>query len=44
MRFRVTKTDMLSGSPKLPWMATYRCEILAVEPLPAPAPKAAHKR
>ena len=28
MRFRVTKTDMLSGSPKLPWMATYRCEIL----------------
>ncbi|HEX4235939.1 MAG TPA: hypothetical protein VH041_16735 [Caldimonas sp.] len=45
MRFRVVKTDLLSGSPKLPWMATYRCEILAVEPLPTPpAPKAAHKR
>ncbi|HEY2188896.1 MAG TPA: hypothetical protein VGH48_10065 [Caldimonas sp.] len=46
MRFRVAKTDMLSGSPKLPWMATYRCEILAVEPLPAaaPTPHAARKR
>ncbi|HEY2560383.1 MAG TPA: hypothetical protein VGI48_11790 [Caldimonas sp.] len=44
MRFRVVKTDMLSGSPKLPWMATYRCEILAVEPLPAAAPHAARKR
>jgi hypothetical protein len=44
MRFRVVKTDLLSGSPKLPWMATYRCEILAVEPLPAPAPHGARKR
>ena len=41
-RFRVAKTDMLSGSPTLPWMATYRCEILAFEPIavapPAHAP------
>jgi len=44
MRFRVAKTDMLSGSPKLPWMATYRCEILAVEPLPAPAAQTARRR
>ena len=43
-RFRVVKTDMLSGSPKLPWMVTYRCEILAVEPVPAPAPPPARRR
>jgi len=39
-RFRVVKTDSSSGSPSLPWMTTYRCEILAVEPLAAPAPPA----
>ena len=43
-RFRVVKTDLLSGSPKLPWMATYRCEILAVEPLPGQAPPARRRR
>ena len=32
-RFRVVKNDVVSGSPALPWMATYRCEILAVEPV-----------
>jgi len=37
-RFRVVKTDMLSGSPKLPWMVTYQCELLGYEPLPAAAP------
>jgi hypothetical protein len=36
-RFRVAKTDMVSGSPQLPWMVTYRCEILAVEPIAAVA-------
>jgi hypothetical protein len=36
-RFRVVKTDSSSGSPSLPWMTTYRCEILAAEPLAAPA-------
>ena len=35
-RFRVTKADVLSGSPQLPWMATYRCEVLAVDPVAAP--------
>jgi hypothetical protein len=29
---------MLSGSPALPWMATYRCEILAFEPIAVPPP------
>ena len=43
-RFRVVKTDMLSGSPQLPWMATYRCEVLAVEPLPVAASKPARRR
>ena len=43
-RFRVVKTDMLSGSPKLPWMVTYRCEILAVEPVAAPAQAPARRR
>ena len=36
-RFRVVKTDMVSGSPQLPWMVTYRCEILTVEPVAAAA-------
>jgi hypothetical protein len=43
-RFRVTKTETLSGSPALPWMATYRCEILAFEPVATPANAAAHRR
>jgi hypothetical protein len=43
-RFRVVRADMLSGSPQLPWMATYRCEVLAVEPLPVAAPKQARRR
>ena len=30
---RVVKNDVLSGSPTMPWMSTYRCEILAVEPV-----------
>jgi hypothetical protein len=37
-RFRVVKTDSSSGSPVLPWMTTYRCEVLAAEPLASPAP------
>jgi hypothetical protein len=44
-RFRVLKNDVVSGSPALPWMATYRCEILAVEPATVAAPsKAAPKK
>ena len=39
-RFRVAKTDSSSGSPSLPWMTTYRCEILGAEPLAPPAPPA----
>ena len=35
-RFRVAKTDIVSGSPQLPWMATYHCEILGAEPVAAP--------
>ena len=35
-RFRVVKADIVSGSPKLPWMATYHCEVLAVEPVAPP--------
>jgi hypothetical protein len=35
-RFRVTKADVVSGSPQLPWMATYHCEVLAAEPVAAP--------
>jgi hypothetical protein len=42
-RFRVTQSDIVSGSPKLPWMATYRCEVLAVEPVAAP-PKQSSRR
>ena len=41
-RFTVVKNDIVSGSPAMPWMSTYRCEILAVEPVavagPSPAP------
>ncbi len=37
-RFRVVKNDTVSGSPVMPWMSTYQCEILAVEPVAAPAP------
>ncbi len=44
-RFRVAKNDVTSGSPVLPWMSTYRCEILAVEPVGAAGPsKAASKK
>jgi len=43
-RFRVTKTETLSGSPALPWMATYRCEILAFEPAAVTAPANASTR
>jgi hypothetical protein len=43
-RFRVTKTETLSGSPALPWMATYRCEILAFEPVAVTAPANATTR
>jgi hypothetical protein len=43
-RFRVVKTDLVSGSPKLPWMATYRCEILAVEATPRVAPQGRGRR
>jgi hypothetical protein len=32
-RFNVVKNDVISGSPAMPWMSTYRCEILAVEPV-----------
>ena len=35
-RFRVVKTDIVSGAPQLPWMATYHCEVLAAEPVAAP--------
>ena len=38
--FTVVKNDIVSGSPALPWMSTYRCEILAVEPVAAPGPAA----
>jgi hypothetical protein len=34
-RFTVVKNDIVSGSPAMPWMSTYRCEILAVEPVAA---------
>jgi hypothetical protein len=34
-RFTVVKNDIVSGSPAMPWMSTYRCEIHAVEPVAA---------
>jgi hypothetical protein len=37
-RFTVVKNDVVSGSPAMPWMSTYHCEILAVDPVAAPAP------
>jgi len=37
-RFTVIKNDVVSGSPVMPWMSTYRCEILAVEPVAAAGP------
>jgi len=37
-RFTVVKNDVVSGSPAMPWMSTYRCEILAVEPVAAARP------
>jgi hypothetical protein len=44
-RFRVVKNDVVSGSPVMPWMSTYHCEILAVEPVAVAAPaKAAPKK
>ncbi|MDQ6638549.1 MAG: hypothetical protein M3Z15_02645 [Pseudomonadota bacterium] len=44
-RFRVVKNDVVSGSPVMPWMSTYRCEILAVEPVAVAGPsKAAPKK
>ena len=36
-RFRVVKADIVSGSPKMPWMATYHCEVLSAEPVAAPS-------
>ena len=41
-RFRVVKADIVSGSPKMPWMATYHCEVLAAEPLAAPQAQTQH--
>ena len=37
-RFTVVKNDIVSGSPVMPWMSTYRCEILAVEPVAVAGP------
>ena len=37
-RFSVVKNDVVSGSPVMPWMSTYRCEILAVEPVAVAGP------
>jgi hypothetical protein len=37
-RFTVVKNDVVSGSPVMPWMSTYRCEILAVEPVAVAGP------
>lgn len=45
LRFRVVKNDVVSGSPVMPWMSTYQCEILAVGPAAvAGASKAAPKK
>ena len=44
-RFHVHKNDLVSGSPALPWMSTYHCEILAVEPVAAgPSTQPTRKR
>ena len=37
-RFTVIKNDVVSGSPVMPWMSTYLCEILAVEPVAVAGP------
>ena len=37
-RYTVIKNDVVSGSPVMPWMSTYRCEILAVEPVAVAGP------
>jgi hypothetical protein len=37
-RFTVIKNDVVSGSPVMPWMSTYHCEILAVEPVAVAGP------
>jgi len=39
--FRVAKNELVSGSPAMPWMATYHCEIVAVDPVAPPAAAAA---
>ena len=36
-RFRVLTAATSSGSPSLPWMTLYRCEVLAVEAAPRPS-------
>jgi hypothetical protein len=36
-RFKVLKADVSSGAPDMPWTIIYRCEILAVGPVAAPA-------
>jgi hypothetical protein len=41
-RFRVVKADIVSGSPKLPWMATYHCELLGAEPIAPPSQPQPH--
>jgi hypothetical protein len=45
-QFRVVRADVSSGSPVLPWVSTYRCEIVSVEPVAAAGPTqpAAKKR
>ena len=43
-RFRVAKTDIVSGSPQLPWVATYHCEVLAAEPVAAPHGQTQHQQ
>ena len=37
-RFTVVKNDVVSGSPAMPWMSTYHCEILAVEAVAVAGP------
>ncbi len=43
-RFRVAKSDVVSGSPQLPWMATYHCEVLGAEPVAASPQQQQHKQ
>ena len=43
-RFRVVKADIVSGSPKMPWMATYHCEVLSAEPVAAPHGQTQHQQ